>query len=77
MAIFVGSCAFATYYFGNLEMIPYSKRTHFVPVSDFIEKQLGESEIKKLKMDLKGTILPETHPVSVKEIALLARRDSN
>ncbi|KAJ8552750.1 hypothetical protein K7X08_020143 [Anisodus acutangulus] len=55
-----------TVYMGNLETIPYTKRTHFVLLSKDIEKRLGESQFQQMKGTFKGKILPAIHPESVR-----------
>ncbi|VAI60572.1 unnamed protein product [Triticum turgidum subsp. durum] len=53
-------------YFGNLETVPYTNRTHFVLVSPQLERQLGESQFADLKKELAPKILPPLHPDSVR-----------
>lgn len=62
----VGSGVLITVYFGNLETIPYTKRTHFVLLSKSIERQIGEAQFEKMKSGFKGKILPAIHPESVR-----------
>ncbi|KAL8050959.1 hypothetical protein ABFX02_06G114500 [Erythranthe guttata] len=64
--IAVGSGIVITVYFGNLETVPYTKRTHFVLLSQSLERELGDSEFKKLKAQYKGKILPPLHPESIR-----------
>ncbi|KAL8511606.1 hypothetical protein ACS0TY_018130 [Phlomoides rotata] len=66
IAVLIGSGAVLTLYFGNLETVPYTKRTHFVLLSRALEKQLGESQFKQLKEEFKGKILPPLHPESIR-----------
>lgn len=68
----VGSTLVVTVYFGNLETIPYTKRTHFVLLSHEFEKRLGESQFKQMKAGFKGKILPAVHPDSVR-VRLIAK----
>ncbi|MED6136337.1 hypothetical protein PIB30_055097 [Stylosanthes scabra] len=53
-------------YFGNLETVPYTKRTHWILLSKTLERQLGESAFEKEKACFKGKILPPIHPQSVR-----------
>ncbi|CAH9139753.1 unnamed protein product [Cuscuta epithymum] len=66
IAVLVGSGFVISIYFGNLETIPYSKRTHFVLLSRSLEKNLGENQFKQLKERFKDSILPSIHPESVR-----------
>ncbi|XP_051129579.1 uncharacterized protein LOC127250370 [Andrographis paniculata] len=66
IVVMVGSVVVITVYMGNLETVPYTKRTHFVLLSSNIEKELGESEFKKLKAQFKGKMLPPLHPESIR-----------
>ncbi|KAL8143163.1 hypothetical protein V2J09_016195 [Rumex salicifolius] len=66
IVVLLGSGCVITVYFGNLETIPYTKRTHFVLLSKDFEKQLGESQFKQIKGTYKGKILPAIHPDSVR-----------
>ncbi|RAL51384.1 unnamed protein product [Cuscuta campestris] len=62
----VGSGVVISVYIGNLETIPYTKRTHFVLLSRTLEKELGEKQFKELKASFKDKILPAIHPESVR-----------
>ncbi|VFQ77561.1 unnamed protein product [Cuscuta campestris] len=62
----VGSGIVISVYFGNLETIPYTKRTHFVLLSRTLEKELGEKQFRELKASFKDKILPAIHPESVR-----------
>ncbi|KAG4967775.1 hypothetical protein JHK87_033426 [Glycine soja] len=53
-------------YFGNLETVPYTKRTHLILLSKAMERRLGESQFEQMKADFKGRILPPIHPESVR-----------
>ncbi|XP_042058520.1 uncharacterized protein LOC121802898 isoform X1 [Salvia splendens] len=64
--VLVGSGVVITVYFGNLETVPYTKRTHFVLLSSSLEKQLGESNFKTIKSEYKGKIVPPLHPESIR-----------
>ncbi|KAK6926331.1 Peptidase M48 [Dillenia turbinata] len=64
--VVVGSGLVITVYFGNLETIPYTKRSHFVLLSKNVEKQLGESQFEQMKKGFKGKILPPFHPESIR-----------
>ncbi|KAK9147614.1 hypothetical protein Scep_006371 [Stephania cephalantha] len=59
-------------YYGNLETVPYTKRTHFVLLPINVEKQLGELEFERVKAAFKGKILPPLHPQSVR-VRLIAK----
>ncbi|GLU20977.1 hypothetical protein SLE2022_371480 [Rubroshorea leprosula] len=64
--VLVGSGAFVTIYFGNLETIPYTKRTHFVLLSRAMERRMGEHQFEQMKASFKGKVLPAIHPESVR-----------
>lgn len=66
IVVVVGSGAVITLYFGNLEAVPYTKRTHFVLLSKEMEKKLGETQFQQMKANFKGKILPAIHPESVR-----------
>ncbi|XP_015971917.1 uncharacterized protein LOC107495314 [Arachis duranensis] len=66
IVVVVGSGILITMYFGKLETIPYTKRTHWILLSKAMERQLGEAEFEKLKESFKGKILPPIHPQSVR-----------
>ncbi|KAL5081063.1 hypothetical protein RYX36_009484 [Vicia faba] len=66
IAVVVGSGVFVTVYFGNMETVPYTKRTHLILMSRAMEKKLGESEFEKMKVSFKGKLLPAIHPESVR-----------
>ncbi len=66
VVVLVGSGAFITLYFGNLETVPYTKRTHFVLLSRSMERKLGETQFEQMKATFKGKILPAIHPESVR-----------
>ncbi|KDP22368.1 hypothetical protein JCGZ_26199 [Jatropha curcas] len=72
IVILVGSGAFVTIYFGNLETVPYTKRKHFVLLSKSMEKKLGEEQFKQMKAAMKGKVLPAIHPDSVR-VRLIAK----
>ena len=55
-----------TVFFGNLETVPYTKRTHLILLSKAMERRLGESQLEQMKADFKGRILPPIHPESVR-----------
>ncbi|XP_016207829.2 uncharacterized protein LOC107648504 [Arachis ipaensis] len=63
--VLVGSAIFITMYFGNLETVPYTKRSHWILLSKAMVRQLGEAEFEKLKASFKGKILPAIHPESM------------
>ncbi|KEH26508.1 M48 family peptidase [Medicago truncatula] len=66
IGVVVGSGVFITVYFGNMETVPYTKRTHLILMPKEMEKSLGESEFEKMKAGFKGKILPAMHPESVR-----------
>ncbi|KAF3433089.1 hypothetical protein FNV43_RR24191 [Rhamnella rubrinervis] len=71
IVVLVGSGVLITVYYGNLETIPYTKRTHFVLLSKDLERRLGDTQFKEMKAAFKGKILPAIHPESVR-IRLIA-----
>lgn len=66
IVVVVGSGVFITVYFGNMETVPYTKRTHVILMSDKMERMIGESEFEKIKVGFKGKLLPAIHPESVR-----------
>lgn len=68
----VGSGVLITLYFGNLETVPYTKRTHFVLLSKSMEKRIGESQFEQIKKTYKGKVLPAIHPESIR-VRLIAK----
>lgn len=66
LVVVAGSTAVLMIYHGNLETVPYTMRTHFVLLSPRVERQLGEAEFEELKAQLRGKILPPTHPESIR-----------
>ncbi|KAL5744440.1 hypothetical protein ACOSP7_027302 [Xanthoceras sorbifolium] len=66
IVVLVGSGVVITLYLGNLETVPYTKRTHFVLLSKAMEKQIGEAQFQQVKASFKGKILPAIHPDSVR-----------
>lgn len=66
IVVAVGSGVVVTIYFGNLETVPYTKRTHFVLLSKAVEKQIGEAQFEQMKKSFKGKILPAIHPESIR-----------
>ncbi|CAM8984575.1 unnamed protein product [Rhodiola kirilowii] len=66
IVVLVGSGAFVTVYFGNLETVPYTKRKHFVLLSRPLERRLGEQNFEEMKAQFKGKILPAIHPASIR-----------
>uniref|UniRef100_A0ACD5YRE5 Uncharacterized protein n=1 Tax=Avena sativa TaxID=4498 RepID=A0ACD5YRE5_AVESA len=64
--VLISGGAAVVVYFGNLETVPYTNRTHFVLVSPQLERQLGESQFADLKKELASKILPPLHPESVR-----------
>lgn len=72
VVVLVGSGVFITVYFGNLETVPYTKRTHFVLLSKSMERRLGETQFEQMKAGFKGKLLPAIHPDSVR-VRLIAK----
>lgn len=72
IVVVVGSGALISVYYGNLEVVPYTKRKHFVLMSRTLERQIGESQFKEMKKSFKGKILPAIHPESVR-VRLIAK----
>ncbi|XP_074319625.1 mitochondrial metalloendopeptidase OMA1 [Silene latifolia] len=70
--IVLGTGAGITVYFGNSEVIPYTKRKHFVLLSRSLERQIGEHQFNEMKKSFKGKILPAIHPESVR-VRLIAK----
>ncbi|RID40709.1 hypothetical protein BRARA_J00738 [Brassica rapa] len=70
--VLLGSGALITLYFGNLETVPYTKRTHFVLLSKSMEKRIGESQFEQIKKTYKGKVLPAIHPESIR-VRLIAK----
>ncbi|KAF3501022.1 hypothetical protein F2Q69_00043295 [Brassica cretica] len=70
--VLVGSGVLITLYFGNLETVPYTKRTHFVLLSKSMEKRIGESQFEQIKKTYKGKVLPAIHPESIR-VRLIAK----
>lgn len=70
--VLIGSGILITIYYGNLESVPYTKRTHFVLLSKDMERKIGEAQFDQIKSAYKGKILPAMHPESVR-IRLIAR----
>lgn len=58
--------AIVVIYFGNLETVPYTKRTHLVLLSSNTERHLGETQFEQIKGSFKGKIVPPLHPDSVR-----------
>lgn len=72
IVVMVGSGVLITVYYGNLEVVPYTKRTHFILLSKTMERRLGETEFEKMKASFKGKILPAIHPESIR-IRMIAK----
>ncbi|CAJ1952553.1 unnamed protein product [Sphenostylis stenocarpa] len=72
IVVMVGSGVLITVYFGNIETVPYTKRTHLVLLSKTMERKLGESEFEKMKAGFKGKILPPIHPDSLR-VTMIAK----
>lgn len=66
IAVLVGSGIGLTVYFVNVETIPYTKRRHLVLLSKNLERTIGESRFKNMKVGFKGKILHAMHPESVR-----------
>jgi len=69
----VGSGILITVYFGNLEMVPCTKRTHLILLSEALERRLGENEFERMKTTFKKKILPPIHPESVR-VTMIAKQ---
>jgi len=52
-------------YFGNMETVPYTKRTHLILLPKVVERWLGGDVFENLKVELKYNILPARHPESI------------
>ncbi|XP_076894837.1 mitochondrial metalloendopeptidase OMA1-like [Bidens hawaiensis] len=72
MVVLAGSGIGLTMYFGNLESIPYTQRSHMVLMPHNLEKQMGESQFQKLKDGFKGKLLPPMHP-DTRRVRMIAR----
>lgn len=72
IVVVVGSGVAITIYYGNLEVVPYTKRKHFVLLSRNMEKRIGESQFNQMKNAFKGKILPPLHPESIR-VRLIAK----
>jgi len=72
IVVMVGSGVLITVYFGNIETVPYTKRTHLILLSKAMERKLGESQFEQMKASFKGKILPPIHPDSVR-VTLIAK----
>lgn len=66
IVVVVGSGVLITVYYGNMETVPYTKRTHLILLSKAMERKLGENEFEQMKKAFKGKILPPIHPESVR-----------
>ncbi|XP_045813116.1 uncharacterized protein LOC123907070 [Trifolium pratense] len=66
IVVVVGSGVFITVCFGNMETVPYTKRTHVILISNKLERMIGESEFEKIKVAFNGKLLPAMHPESVR-----------
>ncbi|KAI3944412.1 hypothetical protein MKW98_006573 [Papaver atlanticum] len=55
IVVLVSGGVFVTVYAGNLETIPYTKRSHFVLLSKELEKQMGE-KIRLIAKDVIGAL---------------------
>ncbi|KAF7820848.1 Mitochondrial metalloendopeptidase OMA1 [Senna tora] len=72
IVVMVGSGVLITVYFGNLETVPYTKRSHLILMSKSVERKLGETEFERMKASFKGKMLPAIHPESIR-VRLIAR----
>ncbi|KAK9665604.1 hypothetical protein RND81_14G122800 [Saponaria officinalis] len=70
--IVIGGSLGITIYYGNSEIVPYTKRKHFVLLSRGLEKQIGEHQFNEMKKSFRGKILPALHPESVR-VRLIAK----
>ncbi|PKA61320.1 hypothetical protein AXF42_Ash006217 [Apostasia shenzhenica] len=64
--VLAGGGLVVTIYYGNLEAVPYTNRSHFVLISPAVERQLGEAQFNQIKEPLRGKILPALHPDSIR-----------
>jgi len=65
-AVFITGGGAVAIYFGHLEAVPYTNRSHFIIVSPKLERQLGESQFAELKKQFGPKILPPLHPDSIR-----------
>ncbi|KAL9237255.1 hypothetical protein vseg_011828 [Gypsophila vaccaria] len=72
IVIVVGTSLGITIYYGNSEVVPYTKRKHFVLLSQGLERQIGENQFNEMKKSFRGKILPALHPDSVR-VRLIAK----
>lgn len=65
-AVLITGGGAAAFYFGHLEAVPYTNRTHLVILSPKLERQLGETQFAELKKQFGPKILPPLHPDSIR-----------
>ncbi|CAN6253371.1 unnamed protein product [Urochloa humidicola] len=65
-AVLITGGGAVAFYFGHLEAVPYTNRTHLVILSPKLERQLGESQFEELKKKFGPKILPPLHPDSIR-----------
>lgn len=64
--LLAGGGTVLTIYYGNLETVPYTKRSHLVLLSPSLERQLGEAQFNEIKSSLRSKILPPLHPDAIR-----------
>lgn len=65
-AVLISGSGAVAFYFGHLETVPYTNRSHLVVLSPEFERQLGESQFAQLKKEFGPKILPPLHPDSIR-----------
>jgi metalloendopeptidase OMA1, mitochondrial len=65
-AVLISGGGAVAFYFGHLETVPYTNRSHLVVLSPKFERQLGESQFAQLKKEFGPKILPPLHPDSIR-----------
>lgn len=65
-AVVITGGGVVVFYFGHLESVPYTNRSHLVILSPKLERQLGESQFTELKKQFGPKILPPLHPDSIR-----------
>ncbi|XP_066322546.1 LOW QUALITY PROTEIN: mitochondrial metalloendopeptidase OMA1-like [Miscanthus floridulus] len=65
-AVLITGGGAVAFYFGHLETVPYTNRSHLVVLSPRLERQLGETQFTELKKEFGPKILPPLHPDSIR-----------
>ncbi|PUZ77547.1 hypothetical protein GQ55_1G381000 [Panicum hallii var. hallii] len=65
-AVFITGGGAVAFYFGHLEAVPYTNRSHFIIFSPKLDRQLGESLFPEFKKEFGPKILPPLHPDSIR-----------